>query len=101
MHVIVWTYVVAPGHEVAFRAAYARDGDWALLFARGGGFLGTSLFEDAVSPGVFLTLDRWRSASDFEAFKSQHAEAYAALDARCAALTAAETRLGAFDTADV
>jgi len=87
---------VNAGSEADFEAHYGLDGVWAKLFAASRFYLGTELFRDARNAGVYLTLDRWRSDSDFEAFKSENGEACQALDARCEPLTAAERRLGAF-----
>jgi hypothetical protein len=44
-----------------------------------------------------MTLDRWRSEADFEAFRLQAGEAYRVLDERCEALTSREERVGAFN----
>jgi heme-degrading monooxygenase HmoA len=96
MYVIVWSYETAPGAQDAFRAAYAADGDWARLFAKGAGFVGTSLYGDASAPQAFLTLDRWESAAAHAAFMAAFASEYAALDARFAQLCTGQRRLGAF-----
>ena len=93
MSVARWN--VPTEHVVAFRAAYGSDGDWARLFARADGYLGTELLFDGVR---HLTIDRWRTRADFEAFKARYSAEYEALDARCDALTGSETRLGAFDS---
>lgn len=97
-HVLVWRFDVAPEHRAEFERVHAGDGDWARLFAQGDGFLETDLLKDAEQPGRYLTLDRWRSAEDFTAFRQAHAAAYAALDAACEGLTASETCIGAFET---
>lgn len=95
-HIILWSFEVAPAHRAAFARIYAADGDWARLFALGEGFLGTELLKEDGATGRYLTVDRWRTADDFAAFKAFHAEAYAALDARCEGLTASEMRIGGF-----
>jgi heme-degrading monooxygenase HmoA len=92
-YVILWSFDVAPEHEAAFIATYGPQGEWAQLFARAPGFIGVELYRDG---GRFLTIDRWLSEPAFAAFQAEFAEAYLALDARCEALTRAETKLGAF-----
>ena len=94
-HVLVWEFRVAPGRREEFERRYGPAGDWARLFARGHGYLGTQLLRDADDPDRYLTLDRWRSAAEWQAFRAMHAADYAALDAACEALTSAERSLGA------
>jgi heme-degrading monooxygenase HmoA len=95
MHVIVWTYEVPAESRAAFEAAYGPNGSWALLFARAPGFVGVELLHDG--GGRYATLDRWRDEAAFAAFKADHQAAYDALDTQCAALTASEHKLGAFN----
>jgi heme-degrading monooxygenase HmoA len=92
-YVILWTYEVAPEHEAEFISAYNARGDWAALFAKAPGFLGVELYRDGRR---FLSVDRWQSEAAFAAFQAEFAGDYRALDAKCEALTRAETRLGAF-----
>lgn len=99
-HVLVWEYRVAPGHAAQFEHIYGPDGEWARLFRLAPGYLGTQLLRDADDPGRYVTLDRWRDAADFAAFKARFATRYAELDARCEELTGDERRLGAFDEPD-
>lgn len=91
-YAIIWTYDIAPEHEAAFHAAYSSQGDWARLFARAPGFIGTEL----LSGECYATIDRWESRAAFEAFQANHGEAYTALDAQLAHLTRAQQRVGAF-----
>lgn len=97
MHVIVWSYRVAPGCEAEFQALYAADGDWSRLFGRSPAYLGTQLLRDAAEASRFVTIDRWRSREDYEAFLESERSNYAMLDARGDALTAEEIRVGVFD----
>ena len=90
MHVIEWEFRPRRGREAEFLAAYAADGTWARLFARGAGFLGTALIAVESKPGWYRTIDRWRSGAEYEAFRSTYAADYAALDAACEALTLEE-----------
>ncbi|HEY9553463.1 antibiotic biosynthesis monooxygenase family protein [Allosphingosinicella sp.] len=92
--VIVWRYEVADAHRESFEQAYGPGGDWAQLFGTAGGFIGTELLVDGGEH--YMTLDRWRSEADFEAFQVRAGDAYRALDARCETLTSREERIGAF-----
>jgi heme-degrading monooxygenase HmoA len=93
---IVWEYHVRPGREAEFERAYGPAGDWARLFARGNGYLGTELFHDDRVPGRYLTIDRWTTQEAYGRFYRLRREEYEALDFRCEQLTEGEHRLGAF-----
>jgi len=88
----LWAYTVKPEKSAEFIRFYGPDGDWARLFARGEGYLGTELWR--TGGNRFITLDRWRSAADWRRFKAAFAADYAALDARGDGLTETETDLG-------
>jgi heme-degrading monooxygenase HmoA len=96
-YVLVWRFEVAPDRRAEFERRYGPDGDWARLFARHAGHLGTQLLHDPEAPGVYLTLDRWRGVADWQAFRHDYSAQYVALDAACEALTLGELRVGAFD----
>jgi quinol monooxygenase YgiN len=98
MHVVVWEFTVRSEHIAAFEAAYGPAGAWVALFRRAPAWLGTELL--AGGSGRYLTLDRWRDRAAYDAFRQSAAADYAALDAACEALTAAEREIGAFDTVD-
>jgi heme-degrading monooxygenase HmoA len=94
MYVVVWSYRVASGRERDFEALYAADGEWSRLFAGSPDYLGTQLLRDVDDPSRYVTLDRWRTREDYEAFLQVMHEDYAALDRRGDALTDAEVRNG-------
>ncbi len=96
MFVVVWQFEVAEQHVAAFEAAYGGEGAWSQLFRTSPRYLGTELLRDAYVPGSYLTLDRWASEADFRAFRKDHDAAYETLDRDCDALTARETRIGAY-----
>ena len=98
--VLVWEYRVAAAQAEEFARRYGPDGDWVRLFRQADGFLDTQLLHDAEDAQRYVTIDRWRSAEHFAAFRTRFAADYAALDAQCEALTAAEHRLGAFVSRD-
>jgi 8-oxo-dGTP pyrophosphatase MutT (NUDIX family)/heme-degrading monooxygenase HmoA len=95
-HVIVWEFRIRPAGVAAFESAYGPDGDWARLFRRASGYLGTELLR-APGEGRYVTVDRWTSRADFEAFRDAHRADYDALDRRCEDLTLDETPLGTFE----
>lgn len=96
MFVVVWHFEVAEEKIAAFEAAYGPQGEWAQLFGASPRYGGTELLRDAYVPGCYLTIDRWASEADFRAFRKEHDKEYEALDRACDALTAKETRVGAF-----
>ena len=99
MFVILWEFRVPEDRFDAFERIYGSDGDWAKLFARSDGYLGTTLLRDAATPGRYVTIDRWSSQSDAEAFRTAFARDYDALDARCQPLTDDEEKVGEFEIA--
>ena len=96
MFVIVWEFTVRPEHRAEFDRAYRPDGDWTRLFRRCEGYVATELLHDAEQPDRCLTLDHWRLPEHYVAGMARIAEDYQALDARCAAYTVSERRLGNF-----
>ncbi len=92
---IYWEYEVRPEKIAAFETLYGAEGDWARLFRRADGYIETVLFHDVDRPTRYLTVDRWRSRADHDAFVQTSRDAYAALDLRGDALTVSEHRLGA------
>lgn len=96
MFVVVWEFEIAEEKVAAFEAAYGPEGSWAQLFRASPQYRGTELLRDAFMPGCYLTIDRWTSEEDFRAFRRDHDKEYEALDRACDALTAKETRIGAY-----
>ncbi|MFL5124379.1 MAG: putative quinol monooxygenase [Microvirga sp.] len=97
MHAVVWRYRAAPGREAEFESLYGAEGGWARLFRGSRDYLGTDLYRDTAQAGVYLTIDRWTSATAYDDFLQRARDAYAALDARGDALTVEEIRLGTLD----
>jgi heme-degrading monooxygenase HmoA len=93
IYVIVWKFEVPPESDEEFRAIYGRDGEWARLFARHDGFVGTELIA-IDEPGQYLTIDRWKSAEAVDAFIEQNRVEYRRLDERFEALTVSEECVG-------
>lgn len=97
-YLAIWRYVVAEGRVAEFERRYGPDGDWVRLFRRSPAYLGTELWRDRAIAMRYLTLDRWRSESDWLAFRRAYSADYEALDRSCAILTEADEQLGAFVT---
>jgi heme-degrading monooxygenase HmoA len=69
------------------------------LFGQADGYVETLLFRDTDRSTRYLTIDRWRSRTAYEAFVSSSRSLYAALDQRGDALTVSERRVGTFSDA--
>ena len=96
MFIVLWQFDIAEEKAAAFEAAYGSAGVWAKLFGSSAEYLGTELLHDAYVPGRYVTIDRWTSEEAFRAFRAQHDADYEKLDRECDALTASESRIGAF-----
>lgn len=96
MFIVVWQFEIAEEKTAAFEAAYGPEGEWARLFRGSPEYHGTELLRDAYIPGTYLTIDRWTSEEAYRNFRKEHDTAYETLDRRCDALTARETRIGAY-----
>jgi heme-degrading monooxygenase HmoA len=96
-HLRIWKFRPPPGREQEFAAAYSGDGRWAELFAKATGYRGTSLLGPAEVGGEWLTIDRWASRADFEAFSQKLGEDYRALDAELEGVAGVEEFVGAFE----
>ena len=83
-----------------FESRAQAAGRWSVLFRQAEGYLGTILLKPAVPGGWWLTIDRWRSAADFEAFGRTWADEYRALDAELEGVAGAEEFVGAFEQDD-
>lgn len=96
MFVVIWQFEVTEENVGAFEAAYGPEGAWAQLFRSSAAYCGTELLRDAYIPGCYLTIDRWESEDAFRAFRKDNDAGYEKLDRACDALTARETRIGAY-----
>jgi heme-degrading monooxygenase HmoA len=99
MYVILWRFRPVVGQESEFERAYGPSGEWAQLFGRAAGFLGTELLLRRSEDGSreYLTLDRWASRAAYQAFRASRSEEYRQLDRRLEGLTEEETLVGAFE----
>jgi heme-degrading monooxygenase HmoA len=96
MQIIIWQYAVREEHMQEFTSAYGSDGDWANLFRRAEGYLATQLLRSSHEPNIFLTVDRWESATCFEIFQERFGAEYRKLDTQLEGYTSSEKKLGVF-----
>jgi heme-degrading monooxygenase HmoA len=92
----MWEFNVKREFESEFEKLYGPEGEWARLFRKGEGYLGTELFRDVIVEGRYVTIDYWSSRAAYEAFRGRFRDAYEQLDDHCALLTEKEVRLGEF-----
>ena len=97
MYVVLWWFRPLVGREGEFERAYGPSGEWAQLFRRGDGYLGTKLLRSSDDAREYLVLDRWDSRAAYEAFRVRCSDEYRRLDHRLEELTEEETPLGAFE----
>lgn len=95
MYRIVWEFDAEPTRTAEFEREYGPDGAWVAFFRVGEGYLGTELFRSAARAARYVTVDRWTSRAAYDAFSAARRPEYAALDARCEALTRGERLLAA------
>lgn len=97
MFVVIWEYEVRPGMDVAFEKLYGADGEWTALFREHAGFVGTELLRGDRADR-YLSIDRWQSEAQYDAFLANARERYAAIDAMGDALTLDERKIGRYTT---
>jgi heme-degrading monooxygenase HmoA len=95
-YVYVWEFLVAPGREQEFLAAYGADGKWARLFRQADGYIETLLLRDRTVAERYLTIDRWSSEDAHAAFLQRFRSQYEALDRECEDLMRYEASLGSY-----
>jgi heme-degrading monooxygenase HmoA len=93
----IWEFYVIPERQADFERIYGPEGKWTELFRRARGYVGTLLLKDRSRSTRYVTVDRWRSELDCEAFRVRFSREYEALDAACRDLTVHEMSLGAYD----
>jgi len=98
MFIVVWEYHVKADHLVEFESIYKPDGEWAELFNRGAGFLGTELLCDDKHSQRYLTIDRWVSSKAYDEFRARWQNEYADLETKCDRLSKKETLLGKWES---
>jgi heme-degrading monooxygenase HmoA len=97
MYVVIWQFRSLVGRQSEFERAYDPSGEWARLFRRGDGYLGTELLRRSDDSGEYLVLDRWASRGAYEAFRARWSSEYRRLDRRLGEITEEEALIGAFE----
>ena len=95
-HLRIWKFRPPEGREQEFALAYAGDGVWAALFSKANGYLGSTLLRPVERGGCWLTIDRWVSIGDFDAFDHDFGNEYRSLDAELEGVAGEEEFVGAF-----
>jgi quinol monooxygenase YgiN len=89
----VWEYDVPESARAEFERTYGAEGEWAQLFSSAEAFRGTELFVSLSNPGRYLTVDRFTDEGAWEAFMTEHGDAYQRLDEATETLTTDERDL--------
>ncbi len=97
MYVYVWEYLLDPERSDAFERLYGPEGAWVELFRRSPRYLGTDFYQDRDNPERFITIDRWRSEGDWQAWRETVGAKFEALDRQGDELTVSERAVGRFD----
>ena len=95
-YIYMWEYLVDPEKVAEFERAYGPAGTWVDLFRRAEGYIRSELYRDRTNPIRFVSIDYWRTASDWESFRAQFSAEFEALDDRCEAMTTLEHEIGRF-----
>ena len=95
--VYVWEYIVKSEKKSDFERIYGVDGDWAKLFKRDAGYLGTELHQDISNKLRYITVDYWTSKKARDNFREKYSMEFEKLDEQCESLTDRETFLGDFE----
>ena len=96
-HLRIWKFRPPQGREQEFADAYDGNGTWAELFSKAAGYRGTDLLRPLEPGGWWMTIDRWDSEAEFEAFQTNLGEEYRALDAELEGVAGDEEFVGAFE----
>jgi heme-degrading monooxygenase HmoA len=96
-HHRIWKFRPPAAREREFAVAYGDRGRWVELFANANGYRGTALLRPLEAGGWWMTIDRWDSQADFEAFQRDFGAEYRALDGELEGLAGDEEFVGAFE----
>ena len=96
MSVIIWAFRSRKSRRRQFEAMYGPKGKWAELFRQSPDYLGTELLKSDDDPGLYLTIDRWKSEEAYVAFLDERIDDYKKLDDQCKKLTDSQEFVGRF-----
>ncbi len=92
----IWEYEIRDEYRAEFLDAYRSDGLWVNLFSGCKGYIKTELKQDLENHKRYLTIDYWRSQSDFLAMNQNKGDEYKRLDKQCESYTLSENHIGYF-----
>lgn len=95
-YVRVWKFRPQEGRRQDFVVAYGANGPWSKLFSKACGYRGTTLACPSEPGGWWMTIDRWDSRADYEAFQSDFGERYRSLDVALGTIAGEEEFVGEF-----
>jgi hypothetical protein len=96
-YVYIWRYEVALEQREAFERLCGPDGAWVRLFSRSADWLSTELLADLDRPGVYVTIDRWRTRSAYDEFRASVGEEWAEIDQQGEQLTLSEEEVACLE----
>lgn len=98
MFYIIWKFKAKNGFEQKMEDVYGPAGAWVQLFKKFGKleYLGTDFLKDHKEPGIYITIDRWKSQEAYEKFLKEAFHEYSALDKECEILTENEMKIGEY-----
>lgn len=96
-HARVWRFKPPSGREAEFEQAYSGKGHWARLFERAPGYRGTVLLRPSEAGDWWLTIDRWDTQADFDAFERDFGVQYRGLDKELEGVAGDEEFVSAFE----
>jgi heme-degrading monooxygenase HmoA len=92
--IVIWEFEVRTNLAREFEELYGSNGGWAQLFRKSTGYLKTDLLRDTLIQNRYITIDYWKSQSDYEEFKLAFGVEYRQLDDQAERLTIAERFIG-------
>jgi heme-degrading monooxygenase HmoA len=95
MLALVFSYEARDPDE--FERVYGPEGEWAVFFRQGEGYVGSELLRDLENPGRYLVVDRWASPEAYRAFLEAHRDEYMRRVDESAFHYDSELRFGTFE----
>ena len=74
MIALVFSYDTQDAAE--FERIHGPEGEWAVFFHGGSGYVGTELLRDVELRDRYLVVDRWESREAYNAFVAEHRDEY-------------------------
>ena len=97
MYTYIWEYIVIEDQLSNFKNSYGSNGAWELLFKLGNGYIKTELHHDLSNQKRLVTIDYWRTKTEYDEFRAKYKLKYEMLDKECENLTEKEKFIGDFD----